>query len=277
MRRLDLGKAMLSALGYTSRDVPTKAGAVRIADRRGPGTLPPIVVIHGLGSRGADYLPLLQRLSRHSRRVIAPDLPGHGASETPSALDIASCIEGVGEAIDATLDEPAIVFGNSLGGLTSLRFALAYPRRVRGLFLTSPAGAPSTPAELAEIAAKLRIKSHEDALRFFEIVLHEKPGPLRHAVAWSLRRRYGTSGLRALLGDIEKAKPLEPEELAKLEVPVHLFWGRSERLLPPSHLAFFRQHLRGATIEEPYGFGHSPDLDSVNDVARRIIAFARDH
>ncbi len=268
---------MLKLFGYESRDVRTKTGSVRVATRRGLGNLPPIVVIHGLGSRAEDYLPLLQRLSRHSRRVIAPDLPGHGASETPSALDIARCVEGVVEAIDATLDEPAIVFGNSLGGLTGIRFALAHPRRVRGLFLTSPAGAPSTPAELDEIASKLRIDTHADALRVFELVLHEKPGRLRHFIAWHLRRRYNTRAIRALRADLRDAKPFTPDELAKLDVPVHLFWGRSERLLPPSHLAFFKEHLRGATIEEPYGFGHSPDLDSVTDIARRIIAFARDH
>jgi pimeloyl-ACP methyl ester carboxylesterase len=277
MPRFDLARAALSALGYTSRDVRTRAGKVRMVEHERRGSLPTIVLLHGLGSRGADYLPLLHRVRRHARRVVAPDMPGHGASDTPRTFDLEKCIEGVSEALDRTLDEPAIVFGNSLGGFTALRFALSRPHRVRGLFLASPAGAPSSPEELESLVSTLRVETHADAVRFFETVLHERPGPLKHVIAWNILRRYRTSGLRALLRDVDRAKPLAPEDLAKIKAPVHLLWGRSERLLPASHLAFFRQHLRHAKIDEPHGMGHSPHLDDVRGVARRLLAFARDH
>ncbi|HSQ67813.1 MAG TPA: alpha/beta fold hydrolase [Polyangiaceae bacterium] len=280
MPRLDLGQAALSAalaaIGYTSRRVQARTGLVNVVEHRGGGPLPTIVLLHGLGSRGADYLPLLQRLRRHARRVVAPDLPGHGASYAPAHFDLDSCVDALGEALDVTLDEPAVVFGNSLGGLTAIRLALTRPHRVRGLFLASPAGAPSSPAELDALVAALRIETHGDALRFLATVLHDEPGAMRHVVAWSLRRRYHSRALRALMRDVPRAQPLDPAELARLTMPVYLLWGRDERLLPPSHLVFFRAHLRGATIEEPRGLGHSPQLDDVEGVARRLLAFARD-
>ena len=102
-------------------------------------------------------------------------MPGHGSSDTPRAFDIAKCIDGVCEALDETLDEPAIVFGNSLGGFTALRFALSRPHRVRGLFLASPAGAPSSPEEIDAQLRTLRVETHADAVRFIETILHERP------------------------------------------------------------------------------------------------------
>ena len=56
-----------------------------------------------------------------------------------------------------------------------------------------------------------------------------------------------------------------------------VLWGQSERLLPPSALAYFRRHLLQArrVIEEPAGFGHSPHIDDPARVAERLLAFAR--
>jgi pimeloyl-ACP methyl ester carboxylesterase len=271
MSALDLA---LSALGYASRDVRTRTGDVRVVSSAGRGAGPTIVLLHGLGSRGADYLPLLQRLRPHVRRVIAPDFPGHGASDAPEDLDVEACLDGVAEALDETLDEPAVVFGNSLGGLGAIRFAGARPHRVRGLFLASPAGAPSSHDELDSLAGRLRVDTHADAIRFIRTVFHADPGPFRHVIAWNIRRRWGTRPLRKLATDVRARHSLAPTDLARLTMPVHLLWGRSERLLPPSNLEFFRAHLPGATIDEPHGLGHSPQLDDVGAVARKVLAFA---
>ncbi|MFY0534829.1 alpha/beta fold hydrolase [Nannocystis pusilla] len=65
-----------------------------------------------------------------------------------------------------------------------------------------------------------------------------------------------------------------PDELAVLQPPTLILWGRSERLLPSASLEFFRRavpaHVR---IEEPDEFGHCPYLDRPRAVADRIAAF----
>jgi pimeloyl-ACP methyl ester carboxylesterase len=67
-----------------------------------------------------------------------------------------------------------------------------------------------------------------------------------------------------------------PESLSALEMPILLLWGQSERLLPPSALAYFRRHLPPhAIIEEPAGFGHSPHVDDPVRLGERLLAFAR--
>ncbi len=81
--------------------------------------------------------------------------------------------------------------------------------------------------------------------------------------------------MRALVDDMPTGPALTAAELEGLAMPVHLLWGRAERLLPPTHLAFFRAHLRGATIEEAHGFGHAPQLDDVGALADKLVDFAR--
>jgi pimeloyl-ACP methyl ester carboxylesterase len=267
--------AYLAARGYERRVVSTRRGRVRVIVGSGGGKLPTIVLLHGLGSQGADYLPLLGRLRPHVRRIVAPDMPGHGASDATHAdRPRQTHVETLTHALDEVLDEPAIIFGNSLGGYSALRYAIARPKRVRGLFLASPSGAPSTQEEIERLLGMLRIESHADALRFLEHAVHGEASWFRHVMAWGLRRRFGAPSLQPWIESIRDAEPLSPADLARMTMPIHLMWGRSERVLPKAHLEFFRANLPKARIDEADGFAHSPHLDDVGEVARRLIAFA---
>jgi pimeloyl-ACP methyl ester carboxylesterase len=261
-------RAGLGALGYRSRDMR----GVRLIEAEGRGDLPPIVLLHGLGSRAADYLPLLQRLRPHVRRVVAPDFPGHGASPRPEPFDIGTSTRALVDALAEAVD-PAVVYGNSLGGFSAIRFASLRPERVLGIFIASPAGAPSSADDFTRFQATLRVDTHGDAVRFLEKVIDIDSAPARHALAWLMRRRLAP--VRPLVDDMPRAPGLTSEEVASLAMPVHLFWGKNEGLLPVEHLEFFRTTLRDATIEEPAGFGHSPHTDDVDAIARKLIDFAR--
>ncbi len=124
-----------------------------------------------------------------------------------------------------------------------------------------------------QFQATLRVEGHADAVRFLERAMDLESAAVRHALAWLMRRRLAP--VRPLVEDMPRAPGLTPDEVASLAMPVHLFWGREERLLPAKHRDFFRAHLRNATIEEPSGFGHSPHTDDVDAIARKLLAFAR--
>ena len=116
------------------------------------GEGPPIVPVHGLGGAAYNFTDLAAILSRR-RRVLVPDLPGHGApSRSPvRPRDLADRVAGVAEREGMM---PAAVLGYSLGGAIALRLAAEAPvprcargARVRGSRLDGPprealAGAP---------------------------------------------------------------------------------------------------------------------------------------
>ncbi len=271
-----LGRYTLTRRGYKSRFVDTPVGRLHVLDARGGGPLPPILFVHGISTSAAPFGPVLSRLRERSRRVIALELPGHGASDPPTKkLTPEVLFEATRTAMDTLIDEPTILVGNSLGGAVSLHYALERPTNVRGLFLVSPAGARIEPSELAELVAAFNVQTRTDARAFAQRVYHREPWFLR-LVAHELGHVLTRQVVRDLL---ESARPdHSPDEAAlrALPMPITLVWGRSERLLPPSALAWFREHLPAHTkVIEPEGFSHSPHLEQPRAVAEHIVTFAQ--
>jgi pimeloyl-ACP methyl ester carboxylesterase len=267
-------RAWLRLKGFSSRRVRTSVGVVHALDGRGGGPLPPLVLLHGFSASCASYLPLLPRVRGSLRRVLLPDLPGHGFSDVPAGgVHSATLKSGLFEALDALLEEPAFLFGNSLGAVPAIRYALERPGRVRGIVLCSPGGAALEPRELASLLSVFQLAGHGEALAFVDR-LFAKRAPLRHLIAWGVRRRFMRKDMRSLLASVTPDDLLTPEQLAALRMPVLLIWGRAERIFPGSHLDYFRRHLPASTLfEAPEGCGHSPYLDRPGAIARSILGF----
>jgi pimeloyl-ACP methyl ester carboxylesterase len=271
-----LARTSLQLQGYGSRHVATSAGRVHLLDVRGEGRLPPVVLLHGLSSAAVHLLPLLQRLRGRVRRVVAPDMPAHGFSDRPAEIHPAALKDALVEAMDAVIDEPVVLFGNSLGGVAAIHYAVTRPERVRGLILCSPSGAAMDAEELKRFVGTFELGTHRAALEFVDRLFAERCR-MRHLFAWGVRRQFKSPEVRALLSALAPTDLLSPEQLSALRMPVLLLWGKDERILPRHHLDFFRRHLPDhAHLEEPEGFGHAPYLDDVGAVARRILSFTAD-
>jgi pimeloyl-ACP methyl ester carboxylesterase len=101
----------------------------------------PVVLLHGIGSGAASWVQQFEALGA-SRRVLAWDAPGYGASTpvaaaSPRAMDYAEILSGWLDALDI---ERCVLVGHSLGAIMAGAFAAAHPQRVAGLLLLSPAG-----------------------------------------------------------------------------------------------------------------------------------------
>jgi pimeloyl-ACP methyl ester carboxylesterase len=272
-----LALTSLQLQGYRRRKVGTSVGDVHIVEAHGDGPLPPLVLLHGFSSAGVHFYPLLSRLRPHVSRLILPDMPGHGFSDTPAAGVSAGRLKtGMLEALESVLDQPAVLFGNSMGGIGAIHYTLTRPERVRGLLLCSPSGAPMGADELARFIGTFRLRSHAEALSFMDRVLC-RPSPMRQLLAWGVRRTFSHRNMVDLLASITPDDFLRPDDVRALKPPVLLIWGQGERILPPSHLAFFRQHLPDhARVLTPPGFGHAPFLDDAEALAQAILSFLRE-
>jgi pimeloyl-ACP methyl ester carboxylesterase len=217
------------------------------------------------------------RLRSRVRRIVAIDYPGHGRSEDPSAPMTSDILFDATSTLLADLvREPAVFVGNSLGGAVAVNHAVARPDRVRGLILLSPAGAPSTPRELDELRASFAITSRRQAMELIDRVHHRAPF-LARLVAHEIpsTRRPAVAELLASISTATVDDSVIATAVGTLAMPTLLWWGRSERLLPASHLAWWRSHLPPhAVIEEPHGIGHCPHLDDPTRLASRITSFA---
>ena len=116
--------------------VADAGGPLHYADFGGAGT--PMVLVHGLGGMHLNWLAVGPALARRYR-VVAPDLVGFGT--TPPA-GRRSTIPGNLVALRRFVEhlgEPAILVGNSMGGLLSGFLAAERPDLVERLVLVDPA------------------------------------------------------------------------------------------------------------------------------------------
>jgi pimeloyl-ACP methyl ester carboxylesterase len=245
------------------------------------GSGPPLLLIHGLGSRWEVWLPVINRLTPE-REVIAIDLPGFGASPRPPVGTPAG-VESLLSLLVAFLDELGLerphIAGNSLGG----RLALELGRVGRAASVTalSPTGF-NTPRErdfqllslgatyrlaraLAPVAGPLTATA---AGRMLFIQLAAKP--------WRIPPGRAAEELRGVAGatwfeETAEACVETTFPRTEMEVPVTVAWGRHDRVLLYRQLMRVPAILPGARILTLEGCGHVPTYDDPEQVARVIL------
>ena len=103
-----------------------------------------VLLVHGLSGSAVNWAEMAGGLTEYGA-VLAPELPGFG--RTPLAgrpPTIEGQTELLAELIRLETNAPALVIGNSMGGMTAMRLAERYPELVdRLVLIDTPAPAPS--------------------------------------------------------------------------------------------------------------------------------------
>jgi pimeloyl-ACP methyl ester carboxylesterase len=113
------------------------------------GSGPPVLLLHGLGSCGADWEPQIPAFAA-AHTVVTVDLRGHGDSgKPPGPYSIALFASDVTQLLEFLALGPVHVVGMSLGGMVSFQLVVDAPRLVRSLVIvnSAPAVIPSTARE----------------------------------------------------------------------------------------------------------------------------------
>jgi pimeloyl-ACP methyl ester carboxylesterase len=146
---------------------------------RQAGQGPPVLLLHGLGDSSATWAALLPELAR-THRVIAPDLLGHGRSDTPRGdYSIPAHANDLRDLLDALRLRRATVIGHSLGGGLAMQLAYQFPHLVDRLILVAPGGVTRNVHQLLRLMA---LPGGDGLLALVQVPA------VRAALRWSGRR-----------------------------------------------------------------------------------------
>lgn len=114
-------------------------GSTHYLDFGGPADGPLVVAVHGLGGAAWNWAAVAPLLTQRCR-VLAIDLAGHGL--TPAAgrsTQVRANRRLLDRFLREVVGEPAVLVGNSMGGLITALQAAATPDLVRAAVLIDPA------------------------------------------------------------------------------------------------------------------------------------------
>ncbi|HEX6870910.1 MAG TPA: alpha/beta hydrolase [Micromonosporaceae bacterium] len=280
--RTDQLDRMLAGLGVRPRILDVDGVRTRLIEM-GDGS--PLVLLHGaIECGGALWAPVLPQLAaRH--RVLVPDLPGLGGSDPVDRLDATRFHRWFVDLLRTTGTAEPTVVAHSLAGSLSARAAIQWRRLVRHLVVYGgPAiGAYRMPSRLRYLAIRFAIRpTARNAERFDRFALLDLDACRRRDPAWfhafeacNLSQARVPHVKRTMSQLIRTGTgPIPDAELARIEVPVSLLWGRHDRMVPlsigeaasarhgwPLHIVDGAAHV--PHIEDPISF-----VDTLHSLAR---------
>jgi pimeloyl-ACP methyl ester carboxylesterase len=258
--------------GFESRNVQVDGIRMHYL-ASGPADGPPVVLVHGLGSRAEDWRNLTPYLAHAGFRVYLPDLPGYGRSERPtgfsySVRDEAAAVVGF---LDALGLKQVDLGGWSMGGWIVQLIAAEHPERVKRLMLFDSAGldvrptwntglfTPSSAAELDQLDALLMPRPPQVPGYVARDILRDS-----RSHAWIIRR-----AMAAMLSGQDITDKLLPD----LKMPVLLQWGELDRITPVDQAETMHRLIPQSQLEVFVGCGHLAPLECTTQMGPKVVSF----
>jgi pimeloyl-ACP methyl ester carboxylesterase len=234
----------------------------------------PLLLVHGLAGSWQNWLETIPHFAR-TYRVLAPDLPGFGASPMPpdpiSIPGYGRLVDGFSEAVGV---EHGVLVGNSMGGLIAAETAIQHPRRVDKLVLVSAAGITAEHqrneralALMRRFEATLTWASTHPSPRFLMrprarrslslVFAHPEklPGPL-------LVEQAKGSGKPGFIDALDALSDYPPRDrLQRISVPTLIVWGDRDKLVPLRDADVFEELIPNARKIVYDDTGHVPMLE----------------
>jgi len=250
-----------------------------------------LILIHGFGDRKESFYFIAKFLKERLNLVI-PDLPGFGNSGMDPDLvySLDNYIDWLDRFIEQTGLDSFHLAGCSMGGAIAAKLAAQFPSRVKTLSLVGSAGfylsdKHSIYDEVLAGSNIFHIHSPGDFETLQSRIFRKSP-PLPTCVKeYMILRAMGDRKWLAKIFDelvdmdsIKSGKiSLEQASLNHLckdiTMPVMLFWGRHDSLLPCETAPFVEKLLPRARVHIYEAYGHVPHLEGPGKLAGHMLDF----
>jgi len=218
-----------------------------------------------------DWEPVLDPLSARDR-VIAPDLPGFGASSKPRGEYTTDFFVSILHELFSQLKiQQPILIGNSFGGQVAILYALAHPGQIAKLVLVNSGGfREHTAEERAQIEPRFSepilasLSPQINTILFSNIFTKQSPTSARYIEKQNakLQRSDYPDYAYALANSIRLSLATYLiDRLPEITCPTLLVWGESDLVLPVDQAKLALSKLRAGELKTIPNCGHAPQLE----------------
>ena len=256
---------------YMNRQIIIKGTLVSYAEH-GPEGSPAVVFLHGWRSNKEAWNGMVTRLTASqnnqsgSRRLIAIDLPGFGASEAPkSAYSVSDYAEIVAEFISKLTLTSVSLIGHSFGGRVAIKLAAQKPKLIQKLILIDSGGFrdESSKKNILKAGAKI-VKPFfaHSFMRPLRAKIYKSIGAEDYVATPVIQETF----MKVIGEDLT-------EDIQKISAPTLLIWGAKDAETPPSFGTRMNKLIAGSKLSVIAGAGHFSFIDKPDETAKLVGDF----
>jgi pimeloyl-ACP methyl ester carboxylesterase len=255
------------------------------------GEGPVLLLIHGMGGSYENWREVMAPLARRYT-VIAPDLPGHGAS-APSAGDysLGALAGGLRDLLIALGHERATLVGHSLGGGVAMQLAYHFPEFAERLVLVSSGGLgpevspilraaalPGANLVIAATASTANLLGGGVGRGLARLGLRPAPDVQEVARGYAsladpARRAAFLATLRAVISSAGQRIDASDRLYLTSEIPVLIMWGTRDPIIPARHGRRAHEAIAGSRLVLFDEVGHLPQLEVPGEFVEALERF----
>jgi len=234
------------------------------------GSGPLVIWLHGWGDSIVSSTAIRKELAQNYQ-VLAPDLPGFGASETPRTAwdldDYAKWLELL--LAKLSLDEPYAIIGHSNGGALAIHELATGSLKPQKLVLLAAAGIRTGQGSARKTGLKVLAKTGKVATAALPVKTREK---LRETL-------YQKAGSDLLVAPHmqETFKKIVAQDVqadaAAITQPTLLLYGETDTATPPEMGQTYHELIKNSELHIVSDAGHFVYLDQTERVVKVVEDF----
>lgn len=244
----------------------------------------PLVLLHGSGpgvSAWENWAGVIPALARR-RRVLAPDIPGFGATESKpdGEYGMGFWVDHLFAFMDAVGVTEAAIVGNSFGGMLAIAASLRDSRRIERLVLMGSAAGDVPMSEAHKLAARydgsrgeleriLRLFPFDPALLTAEMIDRRYKASVRPGAQQATHKITPTRN-----GHGEAVIKATPEaELAAIQTPTLILHGRDDKVLPVDLAIRVHRAIKPSQLHTFGNCGHWVQIERRHEFVEQVQGF----
>src|SRR5665213_1264821 len=245
--------------------------------RGGQGSV--LLLLHGIAGSSLTWVPAMSLL-QSDYTVLAPDFPGHGASEKPLGdYSLGNLASAMRDFLNLLGIDRATVVGQSFGGGVALQFAYQFPEHCERLVLVDAGGLGREVNWILRLATLPGVEYVMPAL--FPAFVRNWGDPVvrlfggrgfRNSQAAEMWRSYKSlteaesrhafvRTMRSVIDPGGQSVSASDRLYLTAHTPTLIVWGDHDRIIPLHHAYLAHEAIPNSRLEVMEGVGHYPHVE----------------